>query len=127
MESNEERFAEKIVVSPDDCWLWQAALSYNGYGFFHVGGKQLRAHRWAYENFIGPIPEGMTLDHLCRVRHCANPFHCEIVTRAENALRGDGPTAVNARRTHCIRGHLLADENLRTRPDGRRQCRACYG
>lgn len=90
----------------------------------YVNGRRQPAHRVAYELFVGPIPEGLTLDHLCRVRHCVNPLHLEPVTRGENTRRNDSAPSQNARKTHCIRGHALIPENLYPRKYGR-QCKLC--
>ena len=68
------------------CWDWLGGKS-NGYGRFWVEGRLVQAHRWAYETMVGPIPEGLTLDHLCRVRYCVNPSHLEPVTLGENIRR----------------------------------------
>lgn len=129
------RFWAKVAVSEDGCWRWTAALHGFGYGMFWLGGKMERAHRAAYVALVGPIPPGLELDHLCRVRACCNPLHLEAVTRRENILRGDGPVraaasmaaigARRARRPTCERGHQLSGDNLRIRPDGSRFCRAC--
>lgn len=81
------RFIEKVDRS-GECWIWTAAKKPNGYGQFHAGRTMVRAHRWAYEHLVGPIPADMTLDHLCRVRACVNPAHLEPVTNAENHHRG---------------------------------------
>lgn len=119
-----ERF-EAAVVKTDTCWNWQQTLSHKGYGdFFPTRKKRVPAHRWSYEHFVGPIPEGLVLDHLCRVRHCVNPEHLEAVTPQENTLRGVGPSAVNASKTQCLRGHALEGNNLIVRATGR-GCRAC--
>lgn len=113
-----DRFWAKVTIT-DSCWLWHRPDAY-GYGAFTIRrGMIVKAHRFAYELFVGPIPDGLDLDHLCRVRHCVNPAHLEPVTRRENALRGVGPTAVNARKSHCIHGHPL------TEGQGRRICRTC--
>ena len=81
--------AKRVAASPDtDCWLWQGELNRNGYGRVWVQGKRLMAHRVIYEAIIGPIPEGMVLDHLCRNRACCNPQHLEPVTVRENTHRG---------------------------------------
>lgn len=84
------------------CWLFQGALFNSGYGALYLSStrKTVRVHRYMWEQLRGPIPKGMTLDHLCKVRHCLNPQHMEIVTAGENSLRGDGPPAQNARKTH---------------------------
>jgi len=121
-----ERFRAKYEVRANGCWEWIGALQTNGYGSFGVGaGKSMLAHRWSYEHHVGPIPDGLTIDHLCRNRRCVNPKHIEPVTIAENTRRGESPFAKNARATHCKRGHELTADNLRTRKDGRRQCKAC--
>lgn len=126
-----ERFWEQVQPEPNTgCWLWTGCLAHeNGYARFSVFGRQLQVHRWAYEYFVGPIPEGLHLDHLCRVRSCVNPAHLEPVTNRENALRGISFSAVNAKKTHCVNGHELSGDNLRiTRErNGRRGrgCRAC--
>ncbi len=83
------------------------------------------AHRAAYELYVGPIPEGLTIDHLCRNTLCVNPAHLEAVTMRENILRGTGPSAQAARKTHCLRGHPFDDGNTLFRATGKRVCRAC--
>ena len=113
----EDRFWAKVDRGgPDECWLWTAHIDRDGYGRF----ERIGAHRWAYEFAIGPIPDGMQIDHLCRVRRCVNPAHLETVTLAENVLRGQGVTAQQARQTHCKRGHPLP-----AAVDGRRVCTRC--
>ena len=126
-----ERFLSHIEVQPvSRCWLWTAGTQ-RGYGHFRVGArgsKKVRAHRFAYELWVGPIPKGLTLDHLCRVRHCVNPDHLEAVTQGENVRRGD-TGKLNANKTHCLRGHPFDAENtihFRTVVGGRgRRCRTC--
>lgn len=122
-----DRFSEKYVLDEEaGCWLWTGAIDLVGYGRIGEGGhngRTLLAHRVAYEHAVGPIPDGLTLDHLCRVRHCVNPDHLEAVTMGENVLRGDNPPAANARKTHCIRGHDLTDA-VRDKM-GRRVCALC--
>ena len=106
------------------CWVWQRARDMHGYGVIQVRGKALGAHRVAYEIVKGPIPEGLTIDHLCRTRACINPDHLEAVTNRENILRGEGFAAINARKTHCLRGHAFTEANTYQHRD-ERCCRAC--
>jgi hypothetical protein len=124
-----ERFVEKYEVVASGCWQWTASVNHHGYGDFAPGeGRSgaVRAHRWAYEHFVGPIPEGLQIDHLCRNRRCVNPAHMEPVTSATNTHRGMAPAAVNARKTHCSRaGHPLSGPNLLVDSKGKRRCRAC--
>ena len=107
-----------------ECWLWKHTTR-RGYGLstglgIHRTGKQEPAHRVAWKIEIGPIPEGLTLDHLCRVTMCVRPAHMEPVPSGVNAMRGDGPSAQNARKTHCKRGH----QNWALGSGGR-YCRTC--
>lgn len=118
------RFEAKIEKT-DTCWLWAASCRPNGYGQFWDGERLVSAHRFSYEAYVGPIPEGLTIDHLCRVRRCVNPAHLEAVTRAENARRSDSPPALNARKIHCVHGHEFTEENTYVASDGSRSCRAC--
>lgn len=100
-----------------------------GYGSCGRGDgtrRTMPAHRRAYELRVGAIPAGKHLDHLCRVRNCVNPAHLEPVTNRQNALRGTGPSAVNAEKTHCSRGHEFNAENTRRERDGGRACKVCH-
>lgn len=110
-----------VFVDEEGCWRWLDSVSPNGYG--RIGVEY--AHRLAFEEFVGPIPDGMTIDHLCRVKTCCNPDHLEAVSLRENILRSEGPSAINARLTRCQRGHEFTAENTYIAPSGRRQCRAC--
>lgn len=117
------------VRGPDDCWEWLGSRSpvtrrTGGYGKISVGGKMAYVHRVVYELTHGRIPDGLTIDHLCRNRACANPAHLEAVASRTNILRGDGACARHARKTHCSRGHEYTPENTYLWR-GQRQCRIC--
>ena len=107
------------------CWFWMGYKSTRGYGRFWDGGRTVQAHRFAYETRVGPIPEGLQLDHLCRVRACVNPDHLEPVTNRENILRGKTLPAANASKTACLRGHTYTRESTYIRANGDRECRRC--
>jgi hypothetical protein len=119
-----ERFMAKVDTS-GDCWLWTASLSGSGYGQFFVGSRRWYAHRWSYDRFKGPIPDGLEIDHLCRVKVCVNPDHLEAVTHRENQRRGTSPVARNMDATHCIHGHEFTPENTIQYRNGKRACREC--
>lgn len=125
--SPQERITARSEVDANGCWLWTGSVNNCGYGNFRYDGTPMGAHRASYLIFVGPIPTGMSIDHLCRVRRCVNPAHLEPVTQRLNVLRGIAPTAVHGAKTHCIHGHEFTAENTRHHgPDGRwRQCRAC--
>ncbi len=107
------------------CWLWTAS-THAGYGCIgDENNKVVSAHRVAYELLVGSIPEGLHLDHLCRVPLCVNPSHLEPVTPRENLMRGVSFSADNAKKTHCVNGHEFTPENTRPRLQGGRACRAC--
>lgn len=113
------------------CWQWIGRFCL-GYGRFEpIDRVSVRAHRFSYWFCVGPIPEELEPDHLCRNRGCVHPGHVELVTSKENTLRGNGPTGVNGRKTHCVNGHLFAGENLRYSMHSRypnhpeRVCRTC--
>jgi hypothetical protein len=118
-----DRFWEKVDKS-GECWLWTAGKESEGYGRFKLNGKGCKAHRISYELEVGPIPEGLQIDHLCRVRHCVNPEHLEAVTQRENILRGVGITARHAQATHCPQGHEYNEANTYTNRQ-ERSCRVC--
>lgn len=107
------------------CWLWTKGRFSTGYGQQDINGLPTGAHRIAYELERGPIPDGLQLDHLCRVRHCVRPAHLEPVSRRTNILRGFGMAAVHARQTHCQKGHLYDADNTHIRRNGGRECRIC--
>jgi hypothetical protein len=125
-----ERWIAKCVVDENGCWIWPGSKSNGGYAHVRVlqpdGSRPGRGlHRVVYEHRVGPVPEGLDLDHLCRVRACCNPAHLEPVTPRENILRGVGVSALNAIKTHCIHGHEFTPENTARDKSGRRQCREC--
>ena len=120
-----DRFVEKIVFT-EGCWLYEGWRSNGGYGGFYMSAERPKvgAHRFAWETFVGLIPEGHDIDHVyaagCVHRNCVNPDHLEPCTHLENTRRG-----VRARQTHCIRGHEFTVENTYLNPRGQRGCRQC--
>ena len=117
----EERIRRKIEVV-GSCWVWTASHDSKGYGQVRYGGKVRQAHRVVYTELVGPVPEGLELDHLCLVRDCVNPDHLEPVTRQENIARS---VHYNASRTHCKWGHELVGNNLYVSPKNSRECKTC--
>jgi HNH endonuclease len=130
MEDLIERFTEKIEEPFDvhnDCWKWTSSINPDGYGNFWMNWRSAKAHRVAYELFVGPIPEGFEIDHLCRNRACVRPDHLEPVPRVLNMMRGEG----NGSQTHCPAGHPYDEQNTYywTNPQTgytARYCRACH-
>lgn len=124
-----EYVADRVEINADDCWIWTGHRNGDGYGVCFRDGKQKYVHRLTYELYRQPIPAGLVIDHLCRVRECCNPEHLEAVTHAENIRRGESPYAKKARKTHCVNGHPfdLLNTIWKTFPNGGtgRQCRAC--
>lgn len=126
-------YTKQLRVNTDDCWLFALYKTSLGYGYAWNGQTRVLAHRFAYESWVGEIPKGLEIDHLCRVPACINPDHLEAVTRTEN-MRRMFPFRKKAdrhRRTHCFRGHELTPENCYTyfkdKVTGRigRQCKTC--
>lgn len=120
---------DRVVVDENGCWLYQGYPNpESGYGQV-TGGVEFPPRTWTahvavWVYFNGPVPDGLVLDHLCRVRHCCNPGHLE--TSAENSLRGDAPRIVLSRANRCEKGHSLTPENTYAYPkSGRRRCRTC--
>lgn len=145
-----ERFAAKTNPhgpvslyrdAPGRCHLWtggarskrphDAGQFGEFYGAFHINGRTVRAHQYAYEQAHGPIPAPVDdeqrpeVDHKCRRRNCVNVAHLEVTDHRTNTLRSTGPTAINARKTHCAHGHAFTPDNTRRRPDGSRRCITC--
>lgn len=124
-----ERLLSKTRLSDDECWLWTGATTgRTGYGSTRLDGVRMTAHRAVWTLLVGPIPEGMELDHLCRIRLCVNPEHLEPVIQRTNWERGDAPSAKAARSGLCKRGHPLEGDNLvpwQWEHRGRRQCKTC--
>ncbi len=119
------QFEEQYEVQAGGCWLWTSKLNNVGYGTMKIFGGYALAHRLSYELFVGSIPEGLVIDHLCHNRACVNYEHLEPVTSRENILRGKGLAAQNAVKTHCPKGHPLSGDNVRYCAGRRRQCRTC--
>lgn len=130
----EQRFWSKVnkdgsipVYNPSlgKCWEWLGASIQTGHGVFWLNQKNIGAHVFAYGQTKGKVPKSLELDHLCRNPPCVNPEHLEAVTPKVNTLRGNGAAAINARKTHCKRGHPLGGENLYVNSKGQRICREC--
>ncbi len=133
------RVFEKAIAGPFGCAIWTGERAGSGYGVLYVAGRRTMVHRVAYEAMVGPIPDGMLIDHACHNRdlsclggwqclhrRCLNPFHLEPVTSQENTLRSHLTLAgKNARKTHCYQGHEFTPENTRFLASGRRACRVC--
>lgn len=122
--SPEARFWQKVNKIDGGCWLWLGAL-HRGYGSCSWDGRTTAAHRVSWLLAGRELDDGLVLDHLCRVLNCVNPDHLEQVTQGQNVYRGDGITAVNKRKTHCIHGHPFDEANTALRVDGSRACRSC--
>lgn len=120
-----QRFWAKVQPDLSGCWLWTASLVPAGYAQWAANGKKVHGHRAAYRALVGPVPEGLELDHLCRVRRCVNPAHLEPVTRRENLLRGQTHAARNAAKGCCPRGHVYDRVIPRTNGTVGRGCREC--
>jgi len=122
------RFWAKVEVTEGGCWLWTGYRKPDGYGQFRLNrARSGLAHRVAYEVLLGPVPLGLELDHyVCDRPACVRPSHMRPTTHRENVLRGRAPTAINARKTQCRRGHPLSGPNLRVREvQGRVRQRRC--
>lgn len=115
-------FARTLVA---DCWLWQGSVTHGGYAKVSVSRKEWRlGHRIVWQEMVGPIPEHLVIDHLCRVRNCLNPDHMELVTPGENVRRGRNQYF---KKSHCANGHEFTLENtyIRQNKPNWRYCRTC--
>lgn len=117
-----DRLLAKVQTDESGCWIFTGAKTKAGYGTIAAGPRQPRVytHRVMYEHHKGTIPEGLTIDHLCRVRACCNPEHLEAVTQAENTRRAAAVL------THCVNNHEFTEENTRITRRGARSCRTCH-
>lgn len=123
-----DRIKVGSVADERGCWIWQRSLYLNGYGGITVDGHRRLAHRVSYEAFVGPIPDGLTIDHICGVRACVNPRHMEPVTRGVNSQRGGGllrAIQVRQNQPHCPKGHERTAENTGRDKLGKAFCRPC--
>lgn len=112
----------------EGCWLWKSNINENGYGYFKINYKNMRAHRVSYQYWNGPISKNYEIDHLCRNRSCVNPQHLEAVTHQENTKRGlQSKPHLNqhVNKTHCKRGHEFNEKNTYVK-DSSRHCRICH-
>jgi hypothetical protein len=130
-----DRFWAKVDKS-GECWEWKGAKNQDGYGMFapktfrksltaRGTGRLYTAHRFAYEDLVGPIDVRMVIDHLCRNRACVRPEHMQAVLPGVNTLRGYNPFAINGRKSHCHKGHEFTPENTYINPQDSRVCREC--
>lgn len=120
-----EKLSAQMSVTPDGCFEWCGYDNGVGYGLVYHDGKNRLTHRLAYSEFVGEIPHGYDIDHLCRNTRCFNPDHLEAVTHRENVLRGVGWSATRAAQTHCLRDHEFSVANTAYKANGTRRCRAC--
>lgn len=116
---DQQRILDRSTVLHTGCWVWNLKPNDCGYGVLHVGDKTWKAHIFSYVAFIGPVPTGLELDHLCRVRACVNPWHVEPVTHLINMAR-----AIINRGIHCIHNHEFTLKNTYFYK-GKRRCKAC--
>lgn len=115
---------ERVQIDNNGCWLWTGWINPDGYGLIRIDNTRMRAHRLSWTLFHGPIPDNLTIDHLCRIRHCINPEHLEPVTGAENIRRDLEFRKVGQYKTHCSKGHKITPRTLSHHGSGY-HCRIC--
>ena len=116
-----DRLLDLVSETSQGCWQHRSPNGV-GYGMVSIEGRSVYAHRYAYERFIGPIPDGLVIDHLCRNRACCNPWHLDVVPQRVNCLRGE---RAGLRVQTCKHGHDYTPENTYINPQGYRVCRSC--
>lgn len=125
----DEYLKDRTTVTESGCWVWNGYKNSNGYAHSKLNKIRRLAHRFSYETYKGKIPDGMQVDHLCRVRNCVNPDHLEAVTPKENIARSDHASKKLSARTHCIRGHeynTINTHTIKTVGGTARRCRVCH-
>lgn len=121
-----DRIANKTFINPlTDCHEWQGSLTRSGYGNIRIDRKTQRLHKVVWELANGPVPLGLELDHLCRIRHCHYVAHLETVTHQENISRKKNHVNQNTNKTHCVNDHEYTEDNTYYKPKGGRDCRTC--
>lgn len=119
-----DKFLDRIVTD-GECIIFTGTKSPQGYGSFQSANRvRMQAHRISYQVFVGPLIDGLVIDHICRNRLCVRPDHLRQVTHQVNILAGVGATAVHAKKTHCVNGHEYTTENTHRTRHGR-ACKIC--
>jgi hypothetical protein len=107
-----QRYFEERTTITDGCWIWQGGKTAAGYAMMYILGGRQYAHRWAYQMFVGPIPDNCEIDHVCRNRGCVRPDHLQAVSHRVNCSPERSSVGWNTRaKTHCPKGHAYNEEN----------------